>query len=314
MTGDGARDGSNPTAFAAERDDDEKVDFPRLDQEMSPLLASVGAFAREEEAEIGTYAANTSHALSDVARESAVQKILALQSRERAERATPVDAKAAPAVANSAGVDAPAVAEDAHAGAPVSTKGAHAGAPVAPERGVPRRSRLKNRLLAIAGGSVAVALVLTLWFNATPGELPLPAYSIAARGGIKQARGLTTDSADDAGSVAQQQRLEPESLLIVAARPETAVTGTVAARAFVIQGNDANEVAANAQVAPTGAIELRFRGADLIGDRHGAASLRVLVGRPEALRTLPARAPLSPPAPEDARWRVLTVPLDLPAR
>src|SRR3954467_1006846 len=65
MTGDGARDGSNPNAVDAEGDDFEKGDFSRLEQEMSPLLDSVGAFAREEDAEIGTYAANTSHALSD---------------------------------------------------------------------------------------------------------------------------------------------------------------------------------------------------------------------------------------------------------
>jgi len=303
MTGDGARDGSNPTAFAAEGDDDENADFPRLDQEMSPLLASVGAFAREEEAEIGTYAANTSHALSDVARESAVQKILALQARERAERAPPAGAAGAPAGATVDPDRARATGEDPRAAAPVA---------LVPE--LPRRSRVKSRLLALAGGSLAVALVLTLWFHATPGELPLPAYSIAARGGIKQDRGLPTDSADDGSSVAQQQQLEPESLLIVAARPETAVTGTVAARAFVVQGDDATEVASNAQVAPTGAIELRFRGADLIGARHGAASLRVLVGRPEALRALPARAPLAPPALGDARWRMLTVPLELPPR
>ena len=109
--------------------------------------------------------------------------------------------------------------------------------------------------------------------------------------------------------VAQEQRLDPDSTRVVAARPETAVTGTVAARAFVVQGDgDATEVAPNAQVAPTGAIELRFRGADLIGTRHGAARLRVVVGRPEALRALPAR---SPSAVADPRWRELTVPLDL---
>jgi hypothetical protein len=85
----------------------------------------------------------------------------------------------------------------------------------------------------------------------------------------------------------------------------------VAARAFVVQGDEASEVAANAQVAPTGAIELRFRGTDLIGARRGAATLRVIVGRPEALQALPARRSLPASAVADPRWRVLTVPLAL---
>ena len=281
MTGDGARDGSN--SKDAEGDDLENGDLLRLEQEMSPLLQSVGAYAREEEAEIGTYAANTSHALSDVARESAVQKILALQARERAERVT------------TAPGDLP-----------------RSGAPIALVRDVPRPRRLKTGLLAAAGGLLAVAVALALWIHPAPGELSLPAYSVAARGGIKQARGLDADGLDDGRTVAREQQVEPDSVLVVAARPETAVTGTVAARAFVVQGDEASEIASNAQVAPTGAIELRFRGAELIGGRRGAASLRVVVGRPEALRDFPARPGLPAAAVSDGRWRVLTVPLGLP--
>jgi hypothetical protein len=283
MTGDGARDGSNPKAFDAEDGDSGQGDLLGLEQEMSPLLDTVGAFAREEEAEIGTYAANTSHILSDVARESAVQKILALQARERTERSADDDSGVARPVA------AIALVQDR-----------------------PRRSRLKSGLLAVAGGCGAVAVALVLWLHPAPGELALPAYSIAARGGIKQARGVAADGAEDGKRVVEEQQLEPDSLLVVTARPETAVDGTVAARVFVVQGDQATEVAPNAQVAPTGAIELRFRGADLIGARHGAASLRVIVGRPEALQALPAGPGLPASAVTDARWRVLTVPLALP--
>lgn len=282
MTGDGARDGSNSEAFGGEGDDPGKGDLLRLEEEMSPLLAAVGAFAREEEAEIGTYAANTSHALSEVAREGAVQKILALQARERAER-------------SSAGTsDVP-----------------RAAAPIALVRDVPGKSRVRGTLLAMGGGFAAMAVALALWMHPAPQEPSLPTYSVAARGGIKQARGSAPDSADDARVSAPEQRLDADSVLVVAARPETTVTGTVAARAFVVQGNDAVEIAANAQVAPTGAVELRFRGSELIGTRRGAASLRVIVGRPKALQALPA-----PPVSEgtDAAWRVLTVPLELGQR
>lgn len=286
MTGDGARDGSNPKALEGEGDWSNDGDLPRLEAEMSPLLDAMGAFAREEEAEIGTYAANTSHALSEGAREGAVRKILALQARERAER-TAASAQDLPP----------------------------AGAPIVLVRDVPPKSpwtRTRRPLLALGSVFVAAALALALWMHPAPQDPSLPPYSIAARGGIKDSRGV--DAPDDGREVqvsTPEQRLDADSLLVVAARPETAVTGTVAARAFLVQGEDITEIAANAQVAPTGAIELHFRGAELIGARHGTASLRVIVGRPAALQALPARAD-SPTT--DGRWRVLTVPLDLGPR
>jgi len=286
MTGDGARDDWNSQALDADGDGSEKSDdLLRLEKEMSPLLAAVGAFAREEEGEIGTYAANTSHGLSDVAREAAVQKILALQARERAERSA------------TAGPELP-----------------RAGAPITVVRDIPRKPRRMGSLLVVGGGLVAAAVVLALWIHPTPQEPSLPPYSIAARGGIKEARGATPADAEPAqapGDTAAEQRLNDDSVLVVAARPETAVTGAVGARAFVIQGNDATEIAPNAQVAPTGAIALRFPGAELIGSRQGPANLRVIVGRPEALRTFSTKQ-LSDTT--DARWRVLTVPLRLDRR
>jgi len=279
MSGDGARDGASPEGFDAEGVGTDKGDFVALEQEMSPVLDAVGAFAREEDAEIGTYAASAPHVLSDAARETAVRNILALQARERAERA------ASPG------------ATDAERGAP---------AVVGPE--LAHRSRTRSWLLAVGVGLATVTVALTLWLHPAMEDPSLPVYSITARGGTKQARGAAADGDDEARTVAPEQRLEPDSTLVVAARPETAVTGTVAARAFVVQGDDVSEVAPNAQVAPTGAIELRFRGADLIGSRHGAARLRVVVGRPEGLRALP---PPSPSGAADQRWRELTVPLDL---
>ena len=287
MTGDGERDGFNPKALdrqdeANDADDAfDDGDLARLEGEMSPLLHAVGAFAREEEAEIDTYAANTSHALSDVARQSAVQRILELQARERAARTDP------------------------GGGTPRS------GAAITLVRTVPRRSRLKGALIGLGSGFAVVAVALALWMHPTQQDPSLPPYSIAARGGIREARGALPDGADDAreGRVStEEQRLGADSVLIVAARPETAVTGTVAARAFFIQGGEAMEIAPNAQVAPTGAIELRFQGAELIGSRHGAASLRVIVGRPGALQSLSVQAAAQATG---TRWRVLTVPLDL---
>lgn len=284
MSGDGARDGANPEAFDQTGDGPEQSELAGLEQEMSPLLAAVGAFAREEEAEIGTYAANTSHVISDGARESAVRNILVLQARERAERTATSDAAVT-----------------------------HTDAPLVVVRDVPRWSRARSRLLAAGGGLAAVAVALALWSHPAVEGASLPAYSIAARGGTKQARGAVAETPDDPGTIAPEQRLEPDSTLVVVARPDTAVAGTVAARAFVVQGDDASEVASNAQVAPTGAIELRFRGADLIGTRHGAARLRVIVGRPEALQPLSARSKPAPSEVTGARWRELTVPLDLGA-
>jgi hypothetical protein len=284
MTGSGARDESDDDTFDRELSDIEKDDLVRLEREMSPLLGVVSTFAREEETEIGTYAANTSYAVSDVARESAVLKILALQARERAH---------APAVSNANSSPARSV--------------------IPLVRSVPRQRRVGRSLLVAAGGLGAAALALCLWMHPMVQDpsLSLPAYSIAARGGIKDARGGAAAGADEARTTTSAQRLNAESQLVVAARPDTAVTGAVAARAFVVQGASVTEVAPNAQVAPTGAIELRFQGGDLIGSRHGAASLRVIVGRPDALRELPAQTSMDPSSKADAPWRTLTVPLEL---
>jgi hypothetical protein len=265
----------------------DKDDLVQLEREMTPLLDALRGFAREEEAEIGTYAANTSHALSQQAKETAVRRILALQARERVESGASGSEVQAFAATDPAG-DRPAAAS-------------------APDG--PRRPRLRFSWFAAGGLVVAAAIALGLYPPAR--DSSLPAYSVAARGGIRDTRALAAEGAGEGPAVAPEQRLAADSELVVVARPETAVTGVVAARAFVVQGSDAAETPARAQVAPTGAIELRFRGSDLIGSRRGAAILRVIVGRPDALEAITAES--APPASQeaDARWRVLTVPLQL---
>jgi hypothetical protein len=282
MTGGNERDEFQRTASEADSEGLDQDDFVLLERAMSPLLDAVRTFAREEEAEIGTYAANTSHLISDVAQEDIVQKILALQARERAD--TPE--------------------EQGHARRMTSEL-------VGLE--LPRRSHRRRTALAFGGGLVATALAVALWMRPTPQGPALPAYSIEARGGIKDARGGAPDEAATARTTAPAQRLNLDSQLVVALRPETAVSGDVAARAFIVHGGDTTEVAPRVQVAPTGAIELRFHGSELIGSRHGEASLRVIVGRPAAVRTLvPSGLPLARPQVATARLQTLTVPLQLP--
>jgi len=261
---------------------DEKDDFVRFDREdqaMRGLVEAVRGFTREEDAEIATYAENTSYTSSAAARASAVDRILMMQASERA------------------GVAEPSLRPRTQS----------ADRPLRP--GV--RSSLRHRRIAAASGLVVAALALALWMRPATRTIEIPAYSVIARGGVQEQRGgAPTGDADGAQVVAPVQRVRGDSQLVVAVRPEIAVSGPVAARAFVVQGAEASEVLPHAEVAPTGAIELRFRGADLIGTRRGSASLRVIVGRPEALRTL-AEGAAPEPAGTPARWRLLTVPLEL---
>ena len=284
MTGR-THDDSDRSASDSAGDGSDKDDFVHELRAHDPLLEAMGAFAREEEAAIATYAASASHTMSDAARERSVQKILALQARERA-----------------AGL-ASEEAQDPRV------------PPAVPEGRAPLpRHRLSRIGLVMGGGFVTAVLALAVWMRPVAQDLssnpPLPGYSITARGGIKEARSSASDVTDDARTVAETQRLSAESQLVVALRPRTAVAGSVAARAFVVQGKDAAEVGPSPEVAPTGAMELRFHGSELIGSRHGVATLRVVVGRPQALRAL-APASLLAADVTDVRWQVLTVPLEL---
>jgi hypothetical protein len=146
----------------------------------------------------------------------------------------------------------------------------------------------------------------------------LPAYFVSASGGVAELRGGTSESADAEGATtASVQRLRTESELRVICRPDNAITGPLAVRAFFVQGDHVDEVAPLIQLAPTGAAELRLRGSDLLPRHRGRGTLRVVVGRPADIRAVVPQmaatgsADTSGPAARQDGRRWLAVPLDL---
>jgi hypothetical protein len=113
------------------------------------------------------------------------------------------------------------------------------------------------------------------------------------------------DAAD--GRTARAQRLSAQSELQIACRPETAVAGPVAVRAFFVHSGAFDEVRPDVEVAATGAVALRIRGSALLAHHRGPGELRVVVGRPAAVSAV--TTPLQVTNGEGYRW--LSVPIDV---
>ncbi|HVR64952.1 MAG TPA: hypothetical protein VMU50_23810 [Polyangia bacterium] len=175
-----------------------------------------------------------------------------------------------------------------------------------------RRGSRGCRAAALAPLALAAAVMLVV--RSFSGERlgPVPEYEISASGGIKELRGGDTPSSEAAGTLAEPQRLAPQSQLVAIGRPKIAVEGPMAVRAFVVQGAKVEEVWPQLQIAASGAVEVRAPVAAVFGDRTGHWELVVLVGRAAALRRAEPAAALA--GPSDGTWRRLVVPLDFEAR
>ena len=169
-----------------------------------------------------------------------------------------------------------------------------------------RRTAARPAIIAAVAGSVAAAAAFAFWIRSDAGSLALPTYAISAEGGESDVRGAPEAARNDA-AVAPLQRLRRRSELVVSLRPETSVTGPVAARAFVVWGDAIVEAPALFRAAPSGAVQLVLKGADLVGKRRGPGRLRVVVGRPRALESFDPQRMLADDA--GLGWRTLTVPV-----
>ena len=130
----------------------------------------------------------------------------------------------------------------------------------------------------------------------------LPPYGLSVQGGAKELRGPAADNG-------APQRVMPGTELVLLARPDEAVRGSVAARVFLVADAAVRELSADARVSPTGSLEIR-----VVPWRAGEeqpfqkALLRAAVGRPEALSSVSASAVPSTPA-DSASVRWLAVPV-----
>jgi hypothetical protein len=252
------------------------------DQAMKALLDGVQSVAREEDAEIEALSREADQPLAQAARDRIARRILEARHDARSP-------------------------SEASSFTPIGEKPT-AGSAAAPRGSARRRRRFVS--LVGAGGIVAAAAAFALWARPSSQDLVLPAYSVTASGGVREQRGATPPpGADD--TTAALQRVRPDSELVIAVRPETTVAGAVAARAFLVQGTEVSEARAQTQIAPSGAVELRLRGVDLVGPRRGHALLRILVGRPSVIAS--AASPTIENGASGPGLRVLTVPVDLEA-
>lgn len=252
--------------------EDPSANGPPDDQDMASLLAALRTVAREDDAAMAGFSGEVPE-LSVGARAQIVARILASPSAPR----------------------------------PATTA-----APMANARG---RARRAGRRWAISGVALAAAAAaLALWVRPrTPATAdPIPAYTVAATGGVAEVRGASPAGAAAAaseGRTARAQRVRPESELQITCRPDLAVAGPVAVRAFFVQDGAVYEAHPDVQVAPSGAVALHLRGVDLPAHHAGRGELRVVVGRPETVHALAGGAAVTPKDEPTASW--LVVPLDL---
>ena len=256
------------------------------------LLNAIRKASREDEDETASLAADSSFSLSDETRERIVGSILRAQAQ-----------------ANERLADPRSVANLAASGDDALTLRWRFGAPT-------------RRSLGFAASGLAVALAaaaaFSVWMRPANQAAMLPAYFVSASGGVSELRaGKPDPGTEDGTTVAPPERLRSESELRVVCRPDTAITGPLAVRAFFVQGYVVDEVIPVIQLAASGAVELRLHGHDLLARHRGQGRLRVVVGRPRAIRAV---APPMAASESDERYgsasvrsdrRWLTVPLDL---
>jgi hypothetical protein len=264
--------------------------------DVNALLSALRTVAQEEDAEIGAFPLDSIPPVPEGARDRIVQMILQAQGQAQAQ-----GHETSQLVFRSPSGDIRAIGEGSR------RRGA---SPSGSARRSPRRFFLAT------SGLVAAAAVLAVWLRPSNPSSPnspdsaFPAYSVSASGGVRETRGVApAPTAGGGETTAASQRVTPASELVVVCRPETGVTDEVAARTFFVQGSDVTEIHPRTQVAPSGAVELRFRGAELPGHGPGPAAVRVVVGRADRVRSTESRAALAGALAPGTRW--LTVPLDL---
>lgn len=165
-------------------------------------------------------------------------------------------------------------------------------APVDPRsiaRRVGRGRRARARRHAVWGRLVALAAALSLWALWPVTEAP--GYTIALSAGDRAMRGGSTHPRSTPA-------FRPDSLVEVIARPDRAVEGSVAARAWLIDGaGHARPVAMPFEVQVTGAVTYHGPAAPLFVAAPGLYTLRLALGAAGGQQTLEHPIRLLPRGP-----------------
>jgi hypothetical protein len=141
----------------------------------------------------------------------------------------------------------------------------------APERG--RVLPWRRVVLAVAAPlAAAAALVLVLHRPVEPPASPLPAYALAVTGGDRATRSSEA-SAQDAIDLHAGSHLE------IVLRPSTAVDGSIAVKAFLVQGDLARPWPVPMDRSSDGAVRVSGTAGALMGVPAGSWDLVFVVGR-----------------------------------
>ena len=285
MTGGSERDGGGDEKVREDAGDAgeraPREETLALDVDVNNLMNALAAVARQDEAELSLMPDALVPSLSDSQRDQLVGRILRAQAQQQQDRQQDLQA-----VARADG--------DPEEGDALARRRAARG---------PRR-----RAFVVAGGGsvlLAAAAMMTLWLRSSGGLPALPGYALSVSGGVAELRGAPSDTARGEGVVAAGQRVRADTELRIVCRPDTAIVGPIAVRVFFVQGEILDELHPVVRVAVTGAAEVRVRGAELLARHRGRGSLRILVGRPDAVRDHGTT--------ETEQRRALTVPLALDA-
>lgn len=126
---------------------------------------------------------------------------------------------------------------------------------------------------------LAAALgVVGLWILIRPAPPePMAAYTLTVEGGIKQQR-------SDPSAPASVLKLDPNTRLAMALRPEKPVIGAVFVRGFLVKDGALRSWDAPAMVGAGGVVRIEGRAGALFGElEEGAWDIVIVVGRPEAM-------------------------------
>lgn len=156
------------------------------------------------------------------------------------------------------------------------------------------------RRFAVVGSFVAAAAV-TLLLTSSRGvhAPPLPGYSMAVSGDLKEFRGPNRAPSQGADSI---PRADARSEIVLVCRPDVAVQGPIASRAFLVEGQSVREISTRTQTSPTGSLEIRFNPVKDAAAEPGQWSLRVAVGRPDRVQALATSTAFAPVDDKEVIW------------
>jgi hypothetical protein len=157
----------------------------------------------------------------------------------------------------------------------------------------PARRPMRSRI-GMAAAGLALAAGVALFFGLSDRETGLPLYAL-------DSSGAATSRAPAAAAVACVVRADTRGSFELLARPNDAVVGPIAAKAFIVRGAEVQPFEGDLELAAKGSVRLTGENRALTG----ASELRIVVGRPDLIGPTDARAKAGAPSASGRGWQVL---------